>query len=112
MTVETNKLRGELNAANRRQHDLETQVKRTMDFLLELNRLKELSKPEIESKNMDLSVRLVVLNQEHYIRVPFDLLSEANIEQLICVLESIHDQLHDENKRLVEAMEVFRKLLK
>lgn len=112
MTVETNKLRGELNAANRRQHDLETQVNRTMDFLVELNRLRELSEPDIESNNRDLSIRLVTQKKEYSVRVPFKLLTEVNQQQLTCILESIHDQLHDENKQLVEAMEVFQKLIK
>lgn len=112
MTTETNKLRNTLNSANRRQHDLEHKINSVMDFLVELNRLRELPESETKPDSMDLSVRLVTHNKEYHIRVPFKLLTEVNKQQLTCVLESIHDQLHDENKQLVEAMEVFRKLVK
>jgi predicted nucleic acid-binding Zn-ribbon protein len=112
MTTETNKLRNALNSANRRQHDLEHKINSVMDFLVELKRLRELPESETNLGNIDLTVRLSTQKKEYSVRVPFKLLTEVNQQQLTCALESFHDQYSDENKQLVEAMEVFRKLVK
>lgn len=112
MTTETNKLRDSLNSANRRQHEVEIQIERSMNLILELQRLFEKAEMEGDAPKASLSIRLSTSKKDFNISAPLNMLSDMNIQQLTCILEALHDQYSDENKQLVEAMEVFRKLVK
>lgn len=112
MSLTAGQLRNEVNSANRRQHEVEFQIERSMKLILELQRLFEKAEMEGDVPNASLSIRLSTSNKDFNISAPLNMLSEVNVQQLTCILEALHDQYSDENKKLVEAMEVFRKLVK